>query len=78
MLPGRPRRRKKRLNEAIQAYYDGLPLSHEMSEAAFLLETQWSYEDYVTAPDRVVADMFHLLDAQSQVLKAKEAERSNG
>jgi len=49
-----------------------------MSEAAFLLETQWSYEDYVTAPDRVVADMFHLLDAQSQVLKAKEAERSNG
>mgnify|MGYP003651091398 CR=1 FL=1 len=32
----------------------------------------------MNAPDRVVTDMFILLDAKGQVLKAKEQETRNG
>ena len=78
MLCSKSGRRKKRLNEAIQAYYDGTPLSHELSEGAFLLETGWSWEQYINAPDRVVTDMFILLDAKGQVIKSKEQEARNG
>jgi hypothetical protein len=43
-----------------------------------LLETGWSWQQYVEAPDRVVTDMFILLDARGKVTKAKDDEIRNG
>lgn len=52
---------------------EGTPLPIELSEAAFLLRTGWSYPDYVATPDDVISSMSILINAEIEV---KNSERT--
>ena len=46
-----------------------------LAEAAFLLETGWTWQDYEAAPDALIERMFALLSARAEIAR-DQAERA--
>ena len=44
-------------------------LPADFAEAAFLLRTQWTHQDYESAPDDLINRMIMLMNAEAEVSK---------
>lgn len=60
------------------AYENGGSLPSELSEAAFLLRTGWTWSEYEATPDSVVEHMRVLLRAEAEVTKERLREAEHG
>lgn len=47
------------------------PISGELAEAAFLLRTGWTWDQYENAPDGLVRNMMILLNAEAEYAKSR-------
>lgn len=55
---------------AAAVWADGGAVSGPMAEAAFLLKTGWTPEQYDAAPDELVTMMYMLMNAEAERSKA--------
>ena len=55
--------------EALTAYLEETPLPRELSDAAFLVKTGWTWEAYLATPDDVVRGMIVLINAEAEATR---------
>lgn len=58
------------LEAAIYASGDG-PATDQLAEAAFLLRTGWTWQQYQMAPDKMVIAMSLIINAEAELAKSK-------
>ena len=46
-------------------------MTGEMAEAAFLIETGWTWQAYLDTPDQIVQNMFMLMNARAEYQKSQ-------